>query len=32
VITSGANPVATGFPATLVGYAYNQRGDAITIP
>jgi hypothetical protein len=32
LITSGADPVATGFPATLVGYVYNQRGDAITIP
>ena len=32
VITSGADPAETGFPATLVDYAYNQRGDAITIP
>jgi len=32
LITSGADPVATGFPATIVGYAYNRRGDAITIP
>lgn len=35
LVTSGAippNPVATGFPATIVGYAYNRRGDAITIP
>ena len=26
------DPIQTGFPATIVGYAYNQRGDAITIP
>jgi hypothetical protein len=35
LVTSGAiypNPVSTGFPATIVGYAYNQRGGAITIP
>jgi len=28
--TPGATP--TGFPAMLVDYAYNQRGDAIVIP
>jgi hypothetical protein len=32
LITSGADPIETGFPATIVGYAYNQRGNAITIP
>jgi hypothetical protein len=32
LVTSGADPIETGFPATIVGYAYNQRGDAITIP
>jgi len=32
LITSGADPIETGFPATIVDYAYDQRGDAITIP
>ena len=33
VVTSASTaPFPTGFPATIVGYAYNRRGDAITIP
>jgi len=34
LVTSPQSPPApaTGFPATIVGYAYNRRGDAITIP
>jgi hypothetical protein len=34
LITSPQSPPApaTGFPATIVSFAYNRRGDAITIP
>lgn len=33
LITSASSAQSpTGFPATIVGYAYNRRGDAITIP
>jgi hypothetical protein len=33
LVASAQNtPTPTGFPATIVGFAYNQRGDAITIP
>jgi hypothetical protein len=34
LVTSGYQPPAplSGFPATIIGYAFNRRGDAIVIP
>jgi List-Bact-rpt repeat protein len=32
LVTGASGDPASGFPATIVGYAYNRRGDPIVIP